>query len=111
MVYHGRVKHGTIVLDPGVELHDGAQVRVELESSSGADSLTRMTDLAVETGIPDLATNIDAHPNAGALAAPLPKGASVDDLLSVAGTLDDQATREMMQAIEEGCERVDLDEW
>jgi hypothetical protein len=45
------------------------------------------------------------------LVAPLPKGASVEDLLSVAGTLNDQAACEMMQAIEEGCERVDLDEW
>jgi len=45
------------------------------------------------------------------LVTPLPKGASVEDLLSVAGTLDDQAAREMMQAIEEGCEQVDLDEW
>lgn len=45
------------------------------------------------------------------LVTPLPKGASVEDLLSVAGTLDDQAAREMMKAIEEGCERVDLDEW
>lgn len=41
----------------------------------------------------------------------LPKGASVEDLLSLAGTLNDQAAREMMQAIEEGCKRVDLDEW
>ena len=74
MVYHGRVKNGTIVLDPGVKLPDGAEVRVELEStrpsqvSAGADPLARMTDLAVETGIPDLATNIDhylyAHPKA-----------------------------------------------
>jgi hypothetical protein len=38
------------------------------------------------------------------LVTPLPKGASVEDLLRVAGTLDDQAAREMMQAIEEGCE-------
>jgi hypothetical protein len=117
MVYHGRVKDGTIVLDSGVELPDGAEVLVELDStreshvSSGPDPLTRMTDLAVETGIPDLATNFDAYANAGTHAAPLPRGASIDDLLSVAGTLDDQAAREMMQAIEEGCERVDLDEW
>jgi hypothetical protein len=41
----------------------------------------------------------------------LPRGASVEDLLSVAGTLDDQAAHEMMQAIEEGCERVGLHEW
>jgi len=45
------------------------------------------------------------------LVSVLPKGASVDDLLSVSGTLNDGAAREMIQAIEEGCERVDLDEW
>ena len=45
------------------------------------------------------------------LVTPLPRGASVEDLLSVASTMDDQPAREMMQAIEEGCERVDLDEW
>ena len=43
------------------------------------------------------------------LVTPLPKGASVEDLLSVAGTLDPGAAREMMQAIEEGCGRLDLD--
>jgi hypothetical protein len=45
------------------------------------------------------------------LVTPLPKGASAEDLLSLAGTLDAEAASEMMQAIEEGCERVDLDEW
>ncbi len=45
------------------------------------------------------------------LVSPLPKGATVDDLLRVAGTLDRQSAQEMMEAIEEGCERVDLDEW
>ena len=45
------------------------------------------------------------------LVLPLPKGASVEDLMKVAGTLDDESAREMMAAIEEGCERVDLDEW
>lgn len=45
------------------------------------------------------------------LVSPLPKGASVEDLLQVAGTLDDESAREMMAAVEEGCERVDLDEW
>jgi hypothetical protein len=68
MVYHGRVKNGAIVLNPAVELPDGAAVRVELEPpagesqvSSGDDPLSRMTDLAVETGIPDLATNVDHY--------------------------------------------------
>jgi hypothetical protein len=45
------------------------------------------------------------------LVTTLPKGASIEDLLKLAGTLDDQSAREMMQAIEEECERVDLDEW
>lgn len=75
MVYHGKVKDGTVVLDPGVELPEGAVVRVvvepagELQASSGDDPLSRMADLAVETGIPDLATNVDhylyGHPKAG----------------------------------------------
>jgi len=45
------------------------------------------------------------------LVSPLPRGASVEDLLSVAGTLDLESAREMMAAIEEECERVDRDEW
>jgi hypothetical protein len=75
MVYHGRVKDGTIVLDPGVELPDRAAVRVELEltgesqAGSGDDPLSKMAELAIETGIPDLATNVDhylyAHPKIG----------------------------------------------
>jgi hypothetical protein len=74
MVYHGKVKDGTVVLDPGVELPEGAVVRVELApagespASSGDDPLSRMVDLAVHTGIPDLATNVDhylyGHPKA-----------------------------------------------
>ena len=46
-----------------------------------------------------------------ALVAPQPRGPSIEDLLSIAGTLNDRAARHMMQAIEEGCERVGLDEW
>jgi hypothetical protein len=45
------------------------------------------------------------------LVSPLPTGASVEDLLQVAGTLDEDSADQMMDAIEEGCERVDLDEW
>jgi hypothetical protein len=74
MVYHGRVRNGTIVLEPAIELPDGAAVRVELElpgvspARTGDDPLSKMVELAVETGIPDLATNVDhylyAHPKA-----------------------------------------------
>lgn len=46
-----------------------------------------------------------------ALVAPLPKGVSGRDLLRFAGTLDDESAREMIAAIEQGCERVDLDAW
>jgi hypothetical protein len=72
MAYHGRVKNGEIVLDPDVDLPDGAEVWIELTSAEPQrrrDPLLRMTDLAVETGIPDLATNIDhylyGHPKVG----------------------------------------------
>ncbi len=39
------------------------------------------------------------------------QGASVEDLMKVAGTLDDESAREMMEAIDKGCGQVDLDEW
>ncbi|HXO22807.1 MAG TPA: hypothetical protein VOA87_23055 [Thermoanaerobaculia bacterium] len=42
------------------------------------------------------------------LVSPLPEGASIEDLLKVAGILDDESAREMMEAIEEGCEEVGL---
>lgn len=45
------------------------------------------------------------------LVSALPKGASGRDLLRFAGTLDDEPAREMIEAIKESCERVDLDEW
>lgn len=38
------------------------------------------------------------------LVTPRPKGASIEDLLKVAGTLNDQSAREMMQAVEEECD-------
>ena len=40
-----------------------------------------------------------------------PKGTSGRDLLRFAGTLDDESARQMREAIEQGCERVDLDAW
>lgn len=45
------------------------------------------------------------------LVSTLPRGATVEKLMALAGTLDDESAREMMEAIEEGCERVDSDEW
>ncbi len=67
MTYRGRVENGAIVVEPGVELPEGAQVRIEVDipepfrPESARDPLFRMTDLAVDTGIPDLATNVDHY--------------------------------------------------
>jgi hypothetical protein len=70
MVYRGIVRDNRVVLEPGIRLPEGADVRVEilLEPEPQQDPLLAMTDLAVETGIQDLATNIDhylyGHPKA-----------------------------------------------
>jgi hypothetical protein len=45
------------------------------------------------------------------LASRTPKGIPGKDLRRFAGILDPESAREMIEAIEEGCERVDLDEW
>jgi hypothetical protein len=45
------------------------------------------------------------------LISPTPKGIPGRDLMRFAGVLDADSGREMIEAIEEGCERVDLDEW
>jgi hypothetical protein len=45
------------------------------------------------------------------LVDPHPRGASIEDLMSVAGILDDESAREMIEAIEEGCERIDPEGW
>jgi hypothetical protein len=67
MTYQGKVKGGTIILDQGVALPEGALVRIELLPREGrgpegeVDPLLEMTALAVETGISDLATNVDHY--------------------------------------------------
>ncbi len=75
MTYRGKVKDGAIVLEKDMELPEGALVRIELLPGEGSapepvdDPLFAMTSLAVDTGIQDLATNIDhylyGHPKAG----------------------------------------------
>jgi hypothetical protein len=69
MVYQGTVQNGMIVFPVGVQLPEGASVNVEVlttsvlptELSSADDALLRMGELAIETGIPDLALNIDHY--------------------------------------------------
>jgi hypothetical protein len=76
MVYQGTIQNGVVVLENGVHLPEGAPVRVELMNkvdSAGTrspkdDVLFRMGEYAIDTGIPDLAVNIDhylyGHPKA-----------------------------------------------
>lgn len=72
MSYKGTVKNGVVVLDPGVILPEGTPVRVEAEpafqkktgttgGSPEDDPLFDMTKYAVDTGIPDLAINLDHY--------------------------------------------------
>ena len=69
MVYQGTVHNGVIVLPAGVELPEGASVNIELLNRSSSqqplapedDALLRMSELAIDTGIPDLAVNIDHY--------------------------------------------------
>ena len=66
MTFRGEVKGGVIVLEPGTQLPDGTIVSVQplvlpLAEASSDDALSRMGDLAVETGITDLAENVDHY--------------------------------------------------
>lgn len=45
------------------------------------------------------------------LVSPLPKGASIADLMELSGILDDESARQMREAIEEHCERIDPRDW
>lgn len=67
MTYRGKVKDGSIVLESGVELPEGAAVRIEVElrdapkGNQPSEPLLAMSALAVETNVLDLATNIDHY--------------------------------------------------
>ncbi len=74
MVFEGTVQNGVVVFPFGISLPDGTAVRVEATppaehvAQEESDPVFRMGDLAVDTGIPDLAVNIDhylyGHPKA-----------------------------------------------
>jgi hypothetical protein len=67
MIYQGTVQNGLVVIENGVQLPEGSPVRVEiktqveLETDSEIDPIFQMGDLAVDLGVPDLATNIDHY--------------------------------------------------
>ena len=48
---------------------------------------------------------------AQALAEPSPRGVRGTELLHFAGTIDDSDLEAISEAIEDGCEKVDADEW
>ena len=65
MIYRGRVKGGVVVFDDA-KIPDGVAVKVEPVAAEPAldpldDPFYRIDELAVETGIPDLSTNIDHY--------------------------------------------------
>ena len=72
MICRGRVSNGVVVLEGGTELPDGTAVVVHTVDTNKPvavdDRLYRLGELAVPTGIPDLALNIDhylyGHPKA-----------------------------------------------
>lgn len=65
MNYRGRVTNGVVVLDGDIQLPEGTAVKVEpIETGPSAEShdrLYRLGELAVPTGICDLALNIDHY--------------------------------------------------
>ena len=65
MVYRGRIDHGVVVLEGDACPPDGAIVNVvpvELPTPSvEEDPLYRLYELAVPSGVPDLAKNIDHY--------------------------------------------------
>ena len=68
MIYRGQVRNGQIVLDANPPLPEGAMVEVSVcetcEKAVGdkeLDSLFRIGELAVETGISDLAAHADHY--------------------------------------------------
>jgi hypothetical protein len=65
MIYRGRVTNGVVVLDDAAHLPEGTVVRVETVEASrpaGEDErLYCLGELAVPTGVPDLALNLDHY--------------------------------------------------
>lgn len=69
MVYQGTIQNGVVVFGEGIRLPEGVPVRVELAVeqvplptlSPEDDALLRMSELAIDMGIPDLSVNIDHY--------------------------------------------------
>ena len=65
MICRGRVANGVVVLEEGVELPEGTEVKIETidedKPTVSDDPVYRLGELAVPTGVPDLALNIDHY--------------------------------------------------
>lgn len=65
MTYRGRVQNGVVVIEGGVAIPDGTVVTIEtheVRAAAGAeDPLYKLGELAIESGVPDLALNIDHY--------------------------------------------------
>ncbi len=62
----GTVRNGVVVLEPGANLPEGKVVQVEAEAQvtdpdAGLDPAFKIAELAVDTGIPGLAMNLDPY--------------------------------------------------
>ncbi len=60
MTYRGKVKDGKIELDPGVRLPEGATVWIS-DAEAASDPAGRLADMAVPTGVTDLAQQHDHY--------------------------------------------------
>lgn len=69
MVYSGTIQNGVVVFDNGNHPPDGTPVQVvpvpattpTAAPSDAVDPVFRMSELAADTGVPDLARNIDHY--------------------------------------------------
>jgi hypothetical protein len=65
MTYVGRIRNGVVELPPGVDLQEGAEVRVELIEPAACedenDPVYSIGELAVDTDVVDLSVNLDHY--------------------------------------------------
>lgn len=78
MTYRGTIRNGTVVLDPGVELPDGAEVEVAVTATAG---------------MPETATDDERSQFLHALRALLAKASFEDIVEDVLSAVQDRARR------------------
>lgn len=65
MTYRGRVQNGVVVIEGGAVLPEGTMVTIVAPAVSpgtgGTESVYNLGDLAIATGVSDLAQNIDHY--------------------------------------------------